>query len=430
LKEANLISANIVDGDLVLDCHPIVRDFVADHLQKTAYEDWVESHSVIFEMLQSSAESDPESMQELEPLFRAVIHGAQACRYEEAFGLYFEKIKRGYSMLREGSHHMDQACLRSFFTKEWSQPVAALPENAQHLLIVSAATNLMSLGRFSEATKPAYVAIEYFLSEEKWMEVINAAGPLVSAMIEAGELTAALQLMDKLSTCVEKTNDRIVEAMAVNFRAYAMFLAGNAEEAGKLFEYVEQIFEEEKLRANQTFPTISSFYCKYLLGTGRAREALERSLKTFGWRQRKSWQVAFDTTSTLASDILILGLTFMQIGDHINAEKYLNKQVDLFRSADEWLYLPTGLNSRAKFLMKVGEFDAALSDLEESLEIAAKTGASLGQWEALIERAHLEDMKGNREDAIEFLDRAEEMPGMGSYKFRATEISELRQKLS
>jgi tetratricopeptide (TPR) repeat protein len=209
-----------------------------------------------------------------------------------------------------------------------------------------------------------------------------------------------------------------------------MFLAGNAEEAGKLFEYVEQIFEEEKLRANQTFPTISSFYCKYLLGTGRAREALERSLKTFGWRQRKSWQVAFDTTSTLASDILILGLTFMQIGDHINAEKYLNKQVDLFRSADEWLYLPTGLNSRAKFLMKVGEFDAALSDLEESLEISSKTGASLGQWEALIERAHLEDMKGNREDAIEFLDRAEEMPGMGSYKFRATEISELRQKLS
>jgi tetratricopeptide (TPR) repeat protein/transcriptional regulator with XRE-family HTH domain len=430
LKEANLISAHIVEGDLVLDCHPIVRDFVANHLENSSRDDWVESHSVIFEMLQKSAESDPDSMQELEPLFRAVIHGAQACRYEEAFGLYFEKIKHGYSMLREGSHHMDQACLRSFFTKEWSQPVAALPENMKHLLIASAAANLMSLGKFSESTKPASIAIEYFLSEEKWMEVINAAGPLVSAMIEAGELSAAIQIMDKLSTCVGKTNDRIVEAMAVNFRAYAMYLAGKAEEAGNLFAYVEQIFEEEKLRKNQTFPTISSFYCKYLLGTGRAREALERSLKTFGWRQRKSWQVAFDTTSTFASDVLILGLTFMQLGDYINAKKYLNMQVNLFRSADEWLYLPTGLNSRAKFLMRVGEFDAALSDLEEALEISAKTGASLGQWEALIERAHLENIKGNKEDAIKFLDRAEEMPGMGSYRFRANEIAELRQQLS
>ena len=125
-------------------------------------------------------------------------------------------------------------------------------------------------------------------------------------------------------------------------------------------------------------PTVSSYYCKFLLETGRHQEALERLVKTFAWRKRKSWQVAIDTTSLFASDLLVLGLTFLARGDLINAKKYLDQQVELFRSADEWLYLPTGLHSRARYFIKVKDFQAATADLNEALQIAQRTGAVLG----------------------------------------------------
>jgi tetratricopeptide (TPR) repeat protein/transcriptional regulator with XRE-family HTH domain len=431
LKEANLISAYIVDGDLVLDCHPIVRDFVANHLENTAYDDWVNSHSVIFEMLQRSADSDPESMQELEPLFRAVIHGAQACRYEEAFGLYFEKIKkRQFSISTEASHHADHTCLRAFFEREWDTPCSKLPEESQVYLLSSAATNLIYLGHIEEALGPSMRSICWFKEHGMLAEAASAAAPLVSMLIATGELDQAITLMVDMEEAIELTGNKLIQAVANNFKGYAYYLMGDNDLARDHFQMSEEVITRLTPLSCENYGTISSYYCKFLLETESPQLALDRSLKTFAWRKRKSWQVNIDTTSMLGSDLLVLGLIFTQLGDYINARKYLNKQVDLFRSADEWLYLPTGLNSRAKFLMKVGEFDAALSDLEESLEISAKTGASLGQWEALIERAHLEDMKGNRENAIGFLDRAEEMPGMSSYKFRANEIGELRQRLS
>jgi tetratricopeptide (TPR) repeat protein len=431
LKEANLISAFVLDGDLILDCHPIVRDFVANYLQNNAYDDWVKSHSVIFEMLQKSAESDPESMQELEPLFRAVIHGAQAHRYEEAFGLYFEKIKkRQFSITTEVSHHADHTCLRAFFEKEWDTPCTKLPEESQVYLLTSAATNLIYLGHIEEALGPSMRSISWFKEHGMLEEAASAAAPLVSMLIATGELEKAVALMLDMEKAIELTGNRLIMAVANNFKGYAHFLMGDNKSARDHFQMSEEVITSLKPSNCENYGTISSYYCKFLLDTGNPQLALERSLKTFAWRKRKSWQVEIDTTSMLGSDLLVLGLIFMQLGDHINAKKYLNKQVDLFRSADEWLYLPTGLNSRAKFLMRVGDFDAALSDLEESLEISAKTGASLGQWEALIERAHLEEMKGNREDAIDYLNKAEELPGMSAYKFRAKEIGELRQRLS
>ncbi|MDP6652886.1 MAG: hypothetical protein QGF90_12390 [Gammaproteobacteria bacterium] len=115
LKDTNLISVKEIDSETVLDCHPIVRDFVANHLKVQEYPIWVRGNEPIFDHLQNVAVENPGNMAELESLFRAVIHGTNAGLYEEAFQVYYERIKqRQFSIFAEGSHHADQSYIRGF----------------------------------------------------------------------------------------------------------------------------------------------------------------------------------------------------------------------------------------------------------------------------------------------------------------------------
>lgn len=429
LEDANLISLDSREGSTMIDCHPLVRDFLADYLKCEMPEVWNKGNSLLFHHLENTATENPATMAELEPLFRAVIHGTRAKLYEEAFQLYFERIKNRYCMLTGGSHHTDQSCIRAFFSRAWTEPVEALSEDAKCHLLSSAASNLMSLGKIEEAIEPSVKSINWFLEGEKWLEAAMTAGPFASMLIATGSLDKAIALMDKLETCVEKTNNIAIQAMSLNFRAYAYYLHGENEKARLLFEQAEEILVQPEPGIPVTFPTVSSYYCMFLLETGEYQKALQRSLKTFAWRELKSWQVAIDTTSLYASDLLVLGLIFLRLGDLQNAGKHLNKQVELFKSADEWLYLPTGLAARARFFIETNRFLEAEKDLEEALAISMRTGANFAQWEACICFAELYSKQGNNKLAMSYLDRVKQIPGMEIYRFRDSDISELEKCL-
>jgi hypothetical protein len=143
LSDAKLISVDRRRNRCFIDCHPLVRDFIGDYLRTDFNSVWKQGHGLIFDFLLSSVPAEPANMTEMEPLFRAVIHGTRAGRYDESFQLYFERIKKKYVMLTEGCHHAGQACIRSFFSKEWDQPVEELPEEAKFHLLTSVAANLM-----------------------------------------------------------------------------------------------------------------------------------------------------------------------------------------------------------------------------------------------------------------------------------------------
>lgn len=431
LCDANLISKWRKNGEIFLDCHPIVRDFVGDYLVCNNEESWREAQSLLFDFLLERSEQQEDLMEELESLFRAVMHGANANRYLEAFDVYFNRIKnRQFSISAEVSHHADHACLRAFFEKPWAKPIPSLPEDAQMYILASTATNLIYLGKIKEALQPCYTGITWFLQNERWEEATAAAAPLASMLIASGDLPKAMELVDDLMPAAAKSQNDVVSAMASNFKAYILYLMGEMQSAKHHFEAGDEIISKLLPTQPVNLPTISAYYCKFLLDTGEIPEALNRSLKTFAWRRRESWQVRIDTTSLLASDTLVQGLIFMELGDLTNARICLDEQVDLFRSLDEWLYLPTGLNYRARFLIRVGEFDKARSDLEESVDISKRTGARFGEWEAYLEFASLHLKMEDFTECERYLNLASSMEGMDSYKFRNSEIREMREALA
>lgn len=427
---AKLINCKEVHGKETVECHPLVKDYILKELQECRREEWRKGNELVFDHLLSQTRDDAKSMEELEPLFRAVVHGTRAGKFEESFDLYFSKIKKGqFSMFAEGSHHADQACIRSFFKQEWTVPTSELNKESQMYLITSAATNLIYLGEIEEAISPFEISIGWFVENEDWLQASVAAAPLLSMYIASGKLDLATGLMNEMEQVIENSENKIAIAMAANFRAYILYLAGDFEKAGSLFQRADSVLMQPLPESPVIFPTISSYYCKYLLDIGRVNEALERSLKTFAWRERKSWQVAIDTTSLYASDLLVQGLIFLELGDVANAKIQLDKQVDLFRSADEWLYLPTGLNSRAKLHLALQDLESATRDLQESLQISEKTGAKFGEWEACLDLAQLHIQKKDFPTASDYLSRARSIPEMTHYKFRNQEIEALQSKL-
>ena len=429
LETANLITFDRRNDSHEIDCHPLVRDYLSEVLGTEKPEVWKSGHSVIFRNLLSSAAVQPETLEDIELLFRAVIHGTEAGLYEEAFSIYSDRIKQGYVMLTQGSHYTDYSCLRNFFEGDWSTPVRSLRTDTKYLVMSSAATNLMTLGEIFLSMDLCNRSIKWFVENERWLDAAALAGPFLSMLIASGELRIALPLIKELGVCVENSNNVVIKAMSSTFLAYASFLGGETDRAKVLFEQADAVLKNYIPESPVSFPTISSYYCKFLLDSGHPKEALERSLTTFGWRERKSWQVSIDTTSLLATDMMVLGLVFLKLGDLINAKIYLDRQIELLKQADEWLYLPTGLNYRARYFITTKEYDLAENDLEAALSISLKTGARFEQWESYLSYTSIYLEKGDKRTAKQYLLKALELPGMDMYKFRDSELDQLKSAL-
>jgi tetratricopeptide (TPR) repeat protein len=430
LTDSRIVTGDYREGQTYLDCHPLVRDFISEKLSQKLPHIWQAGNQAIFVHLQEKAASYPESITDLEPLFRAVIHGTQAGLYEEAFALYYKRIKKGqFSISTEGSHHADQACIRSFFIDQSPKNKTFLNQEEEYYLLSCAAVNLTYLGEIEESTYLSKKCISWFLGKEMWLEAVGSAAPLASLLIAAGRLQEAKELLDSLEGCIKNTKSELINAMARGFLAYFKFLSGDWVAAKRLFESSDEVIVEDTPRSAVQLPTISSYYCKFLLDSGDSEAALERALKTQAWREAKTWQVAIDTTSLLASDLMVLGLIFLEQGDLANAELYLEQQVELLQSADEWLYLPAGLNARAKYYLKIADFEAAHSDLSLAAEISIRTGAKFSEWETYLNFCLLYIAQSDLAGARLFYEKAIDLEGMTDYKFRRDDVRTIESQL-
>lgn len=430
LEDVNLVTISPQNKSTVVDCHPLVRDFLSEHLRNNHPEIWQRGNEAVFSFLCDQALENPQNMLQLEPIFRAVVHGTRAGLYEESFDLYFEKIKRKqFSMFTEGSHHADQSCIRTFFKKPWIEPVPQLSESASSYLLSCAAANLIYLGHIEEAIDPSILSIQWFQFNERWFEAAATAGPLISMLLAAGRLSRAREEWENNQESVKKAGNIVLSAVNKSIEAYLCFLEGDNDKAGELFSESEKVITCGDPKCEVGCPTISAYYCKFLLDTGNVEEALERALLTVEWRESTAWQVSVDTTSLYATDLQMLGLIYLALNDRQRAKYYLDKQVEKFRDANEWLYLPSGLIARARLHLLNRNFKCSLQDLEEALSIARRTGAKYSEWESIITLAQLRLESEELESAKSYFKAAMTFDGIQSYEPCVQAMNSLRYRI-
>jgi hypothetical protein len=105
------------------DTHPIIRAFFEQQFQKEHYEAFKQVHLILFDFYQKLPEKElPDSLEEMQPLYRAVAHGYLAGEYRHAlFDIFNKRIQRGeehYSSYSLAAYSEDITALSPF---DWRQ---------------------------------------------------------------------------------------------------------------------------------------------------------------------------------------------------------------------------------------------------------------------------------------------------------------------
>ena len=96
LRRVGLLERGVGEKDRRLDAHPLVREHFGEQVRREKEEAWREGHRRLYEHLKGNAKELPDTVEEMEPLYAAVVHGCRAGKNQEALdGVWWKRIQRG-----------------------------------------------------------------------------------------------------------------------------------------------------------------------------------------------------------------------------------------------------------------------------------------------------------------------------------------------
>jgi tetratricopeptide (TPR) repeat protein len=413
----------------VLDAHPLVREHFRRQLQRERPKAWREANNRLYEHLKGAAKEFPETVEEMSPLYAAVLHGCAAGRHQEALDeVYWRRIRRGvesFTLHKLGTFGADLAALSGFFEIPWEQTVAGLTDVYKAWVLSEAGFDLRSLGRSREAAQPMQAALQAHIALEEWKNAATSAGNLSELYLTIGEVPQALEFARQSVELADRSGDGFQRLVNRATLADAQHQSGRIAEAASAFREAEEM---QKQRQSE-FPFLSSlpgfWYCDLLLGRGQVQQVKQRASGTLEVARRE-----FGLLSN-ALDNLSLGRAWLmeaeQAGtcDTAQAAEFLQRAVDGLRRAAQMDDLPRGLLARAALYRFTGDYTHAQRDLNETFRIANRGGMGLHLADYQLESARLDIAQGNLDKAREHLATAKEMIQRIGYHRRDPELEEL-----
>jgi tetratricopeptide (TPR) repeat protein len=396
----------VPDGG-ALDAHPLVREHFGRRLCERSPEAWQAAHGRLFDHLKDSTEHRPDTLEGLQPLYQAVVHGCQAGRYEEALAeVYRDRISRGaeaYVVRKLGAFGADLGAVACFFDPPWSRVSPALTEADQAWLLNQAAFRLRALGRLTEAVEPMRAGLRMRIDQEVWASAARVAGNLSELELTLGDVAGAVRDAEQSVVHADRSDDAFLRM------AFRTTLADALHQAGRLEEALARFLEAEAMQAERQpqYPLLYSVqgfqYCDLVLagaeraagggpedrGAGEACDQVERrAAQTLEWVTPQNWIL------DIALDQLTLGRArFYQaiLGGSAPdaAESEIEKAVDGLRRAGQQDYLPPCLLTRAWLRSTQNRPEDARADLAAAQEIAARGPMPLHLADVHLYRARL-----------------------------------------
>jgi len=381
------------DGD-ALDAHPLVREHFARRLQEDHPAAWKEAHGRLFDHLKDTTEHQPDTLEGLQPLYQAVVHGCRAGRHQEACDdVYFDRILRGtgndrfYPTKKLGAFGADLGAVACFFDEPWSRVSPSLSEADQSWLLNEAATRLRALGRLREAVEPMRAALLIAIGSKNWNSGAARASNLSELELTLGDVAAAVRDAEQSVDFADRSGDAFQRMGKRATLADALHQAGRRDEALQRFREAETMQAERQPRYPLLYSLQGFRYCDLLLaGAERAaagvghdvhdlaevlRETERRAEQTLAWARQHGGLLS------VALDHLTLGRVrlYRALLDRTSpddAEPEIETAVDGLRRAGTLHWQPSGLLTRAWLRFAQSRPDAARADLDEAEQIARR----------------------------------------------------------
>jgi tetratricopeptide (TPR) repeat protein len=458
LRDHNLLAAADPREPETLDAHPLVRACFAEELEGHRPEAWQEGNRRLYEHLCQAAPDLPDTLEAMQPLYAAIVHGCRAGHQQEAISqVYWQRILRGkehFSWRKLGAFGSELTALSGFFDLPWSQPSARLTTTDQEFVLNAAAFVLRALGRLEEAVEPMQAALQAPIAQKNWENAAISAGNLSGLTLILGDVPRAVAFGQQSVELADRSGDAFQRIVSRATWANALHQAGLREESAAAFQEAEMMQAEQQPQYPRLYSVQGLQYCDLLLsqaeledGSGldgfagqgfrpeevarfqqTCREVLERA------RQRLEWaETGNSPLLTIGLDHLILGrahlglaLTENRTAGLAQAAEPLDRAVDGLRRAAQEQYLPEGLLARAALRRFSSDFPGAAADLLEVLEIAERGSMRLHECDAHLEWARLYRDQGDLAAVRRHVARAEELVNETGYGRRLREVKWLQ----
>jgi hypothetical protein len=387
LSQWGLLDADLTRQQPDLDAHPLVREHFGELLAEQDRAAWRAAHNVLFDWFCGVPEKEcPDTLEELEPLYRAVGHGCKAGRFWTALDMvYRNRIQRGeqgYSLFRLGAYSADLSALTGFFLQGWNlAPIAQencpseekLNEDAQTWILGEAAFCLASLGYLTEALRLR--CFEWRVWQESKEDEENfccSSENLMDLLIPMGRWAEAETLShyaESTAVLIENKEDRWRHTMsALAYRGHILHGQGRLDCALTVYALAEKI-QAGAWRDPKLFGIYGYFFNQLLM----ERESSQILLFDILSRAKAS-QVILKKQKrahTQALDHCAIGSVLAALGDPAAGDEF-DLAVTTMQRSSLILDLPPMHLARANFLRHLPNLPAAWADHDAAHAIAQR----------------------------------------------------------
>jgi nucleoside phosphorylase/tetratricopeptide (TPR) repeat protein len=404
---------------VVLDAHPLVREYFGDALRRSDEAAWREGHRRLYEHLCESVPYWPEGIEGLQPLYQALVHGCAAGRVQESLAaVYRDRIDRGarfYGTGQLGAFGAGVAAMANFFERAWDRLSRELSAADRGWALNETAYCLRGVGRLSESLEPMRAALEMSVELESWRNAARAASTLSEIELTLGRVRAAVDDATQAVVHADRSEDAFERMSERTTLADAWLAAGEWGQARALFERAEAMQAQLEPHEPQLYSLWGHRYCELLLRPAEraawcesptlaqpsellssCAEVFERATRAMkaAVRYRNPLSIALDHLTcgraalyaarvVVRAPTLACTLNLKQAGEHLEAA------VDKLREAGQVQELPKGLLTRAWLHHLCNRDDLAHRDLDEAWTLAIRGPMPLHQADIELHRARL-----------------------------------------
>jgi len=428
LREQNLLNKENFEHSDILDAHPLVREYFAKRLEQQYPIAYQKAHTVLYEYYKAVPNKEqPDTLNEMEPLFAAITHGCAAGLHQQALDeVYYSRIQRGgmnnYLCKKLGAFSTDLSTLSHFFEKStsfsWQAPAAGLTDAAKAVILNWVAFRLRALGRLQEAVQPMQAGLKMRIEQKNWKEAATDANNLSELQLIRGVVSHDSSSKDNLNALkvaeqsVQWADESSDSFQRVNRRTT---LADIQHQAGDIATSRGTFSEAEKMQQEiqPTYPKLYSVqgfrYCDLLLTVGEWWEVQQRARQTLEWVEAQGTlllDIALDKLSlgraslqqaiakineddpsrndsdshTSASEPMTMSLEDTVLTPPLEqtkeafeetmqtAKEWLNQALNGLRKAGQEYYLPKGLLACASYHRWCLVLDGTSGSIDAALE--------------------------------------------------------------
>jgi tetratricopeptide (TPR) repeat protein len=254
------------------DAHPLIREYFAKQLRDKHDAGHQAAHSRLFDYLCQSTEHQPATLDGLQPLYQAVVHGCWAGRQQEAcVQVYRDRILRGtgpggfYSRNKLGAIGANLGAVAAFFEAPWTRLSPNLSEPAQAWLLNEAAFYLRALGRLTEAVEPMRVSGEMDVTAKNWQGAAISYSNLSELEVTLGRVGEAVADARRAIDFADRSGKWEERMINRTTAADALHQSGEWDEARRLFEQAETLQRERQPEFDRLYSLQGFRFCDLIL---------------------------------------------------------------------------------------------------------------------------------------------------------------------